>query len=122
MHELALACDVLDAAERAMGPGKRLLRVDLALGPLSGVSAEALTFCFSELAEQRGLGRAELVLCARPARIRCRACGHSYETDDFMKGCPRCDSLSREILSGFECELESVTFEESASDECAIQS
>ena len=112
MHELSIATDILEVVERTVGQGKRLLSVRLVLGTLSGVSADALQFCFTELADQEGFGRPTLEIDEMSAQVRCRDCNLMYPATDFTEGCPECQSLNREILSGYECVVDSVTIEE----------
>jgi len=112
MHELGIASKILDIVEHAVGVTPRVKSVQLILGTLAGVSAESLEFCFTELAQQRGLGRPELVITNLPSRVRCRNCALEYETEDFTLPCSQCNSLDKQILSGFECNVDSVTVEE----------
>jgi hydrogenase nickel incorporation protein HypA/HybF len=112
MHEFSIATEIIAAVERAVGAGARVQSVGLVLGRLSGVNAESLTFCFTELAESHGMGRAELVIDARPTRVRCRECGCEYETDEFETGCPACGAGAVEIISGYECDIDTITYEE----------
>jgi hydrogenase nickel incorporation protein HypA/HybF len=108
MHELSLAEEMLQMIAGVIGSGSRLERVNIVIGPLSGVSADSLRFCFTELAAMRGFGSPDLVVDETAASIRCRSCGLSYEVHEFTEGCPVCGSLERDILSGMECTLESI--------------
>ncbi len=112
MHELSVAADILDVVEQSIEPGQRVVSVQLVLGALSGVAAESLQFCFTELAESSGLGRPELIVREVPAEVQCRDCGVPHTATDFTVGCPQCGSLNREILSGFECVVETLTVQE----------
>ena len=112
MHEFSIATEIIAAVERAVGVGARVQSVGLVLGKLSGVNADSLTFCFTELAEAHGMGRTELVIDPRPPRVRCRECGREYETDDFMAGCPDCGVAAVEFISGYECDINAITYEE----------
>ena len=112
MHELSIAEAILNVVERTMESRKPIQSVQLTLGVLSGISADALRFCFTELAEQTGFGRPELVIAELLARVRCRDCGLEHQTADFTEGCPGCGSFKREILSGYECTVDTVTLEE----------
>lgn len=112
MHEFSIAEEILSVVERTLGGPKPVQSVQLTVGTLSNISAEALQFCFTEIAEQSGFGRPELKIVATPAQVRCRDCGRTEETQDFTEGCPGCNSFSREILSGYECVVDSITFEE----------
>jgi len=108
VHEFSLAEEMLVMISDVIGSGRRLERVNLVIGPLSGVSADSLRFCFTELAAMRGLGSPDLVVEEPPASLRCRSCGLSYEVHEFVEGCPACGSMERDILSGMECMLESI--------------
>lgn len=108
MHELSVAESILDVVEEAVGPAGQVAAVHLILGPLSGVSPEALLFCFSEVARPRRLGSPKLIIEQTAARIHCRDCGLDYESSDFFEGCPQCASLNREILSGHEMTVDWV--------------
>jgi len=112
MHEFSIATEIIGVVERSVGAGKHVRSVGLVLGRLSGVNPDSLTFCFTELAESHGMGRAELLIDPRAPRVRCRECGREYETDDFLAGCPGCGVAAVDIVSGYECEVNAITYEE----------
>lgn len=109
MHEFSVAESILDVVEQQVGRGTRLNEVHLTVGPLSGVAVDALRFCFTEVARQRGMGEPVLEVTEPPAEVVCRACGMTYEASDFYAGCPFCSSFDREIVSGRECSVDWVT-------------
>ncbi|MDM7993388.1 MAG: hydrogenase maturation nickel metallochaperone HypA [Candidatus Fermentibacter sp.] len=108
MHELSVASEILDVVEEALGHRESLRAVDLVLGPLSGVSAEALDFCFTEMASQRGFGRPVLRIRPTVAVVKCAECGASYEASDLAACCPACGGVFKQVLSGRECSVESI--------------
>jgi hydrogenase nickel incorporation protein HypA/HybF len=112
MHELSVASNILDVVEGALGGRRHIESVELVLGTLSGVSADSLQFCFTELAQQEGFGRPELRISETPAELRCRLCNCVHRILDFTEGCPECGSYDREIRSGYECFVNTVTIEE----------
>lgn len=113
MHEMSLASEILDLIERSLGRPEPLGSVSLVLGPLSGVSAGSLEFCFSEMASQRGFGYPLLLITHTLALVRCTGCGEEYQTGDFAASCQRCGHPGKHILTGRECSVESVeTLEE----------
>jgi len=103
---------MLETIEAQVGPGAPLCEVHVTIGPLSGVCAEALEFCFTEVAGMRGLGSPALTVDTPAAQVDCLECGRHYEGRDFYEGCPQCGSLRREILSGRECTVDWVRVEE----------
>lgn len=117
MHEFSIAESMLDLIESALHGARPLDRVDVTIGPLSGISPEALSFCFSEIARSRGFGEPELAIRRVDARLICTDCGREYETSDFYCFCPACGSMNRRILSGREFTVESVEFEEDDEEE-----
>lgn len=108
MHELSIAESILEMVEQAAGEGRMAVSVTLTLGPFSGVCADSLQFWFPEVAEQRGMGRPELVINEVPAKVHCLDCGLDYGTKNVMEGCPQCQSFNRKLLSGREFALESI--------------
>ena len=102
MHEFSIAEDILDIVQENAGPGAQVDCVHLILGPLSGVSPDALLFCFPEVAKPLGMGTPRLVIEETAAKVHCCDCGLDYESKEFYDGCPRCDSMNRQILSGQE--------------------
>lgn len=117
MHEYSLAQDMAEVIVSALGRPRMLESVTVVVGPLSGVSGESLTFCFTEVASRRGLGTPRLVVRKTLARMLCLKCGHEWRGDDFSPGCPACGSWERRIVSGREFFVESVEFDGEDSNE-----
>ena len=118
MHELSIALEMLDIAGRAIGGPKPVRSVRAVVGTLSGVCADSLRFCFSAVARQEGFGAAVLEVELRSATAVCRACGGGHVVEDFTEGCPACGSLHRDIKTGYECEVVSITLEDDDDGEC----
>jgi len=112
LHELSIAIQICRAvAERA--EGRRVASIDVEVGALSGVSADALDFCISEIAKAEGLGEPRVRISEAPAALKCE-CGEEYTTTDLLKECPSCGGYEREIISGMDimiraCDLEDET-------------
>jgi hydrogenase nickel incorporation protein HypA/HybF len=112
MHELSLADSILELVGPKVPGAEKLTAVHVTVGPLSGVCAESLRFGFDALAEERGFGRAKLVVRRTPARARCEGCGLEYACEDLMEGCPSCGALGRRVLSGDEFTVDSIELDE----------
>ena len=108
MHELSLAESVAEIIEREVGAGKALASVTLTVGPLAGVCAESLRFCFEDVAREHEFGTPELVINATPVRLHCRGCGREYAVEHVAEPCPHCGGLARKVLSGYEFTLDCV--------------
>lgn len=112
MHEMSLAQDMTRIIENALGRKAHLERVNVTIGPLSGISPESLRFCFTEIAKMQGFGEPELVINNTEAKMVCLECQTEYEAADLYQGCPKCGSISRRILSGRELSVDSVELDE----------
>jgi hydrogenase nickel incorporation protein HypA/HybF len=120
MHELSIARDITGIITRALGRPRRLDRVNVTIGPLSGISPESLRFCFTEVARSQGLGEPELCISETSASLVCLDCCREYSTDDFYDGCPDCGSMMRRIVTGREFTVDSVELDDEGDgrDEC----
>jgi hydrogenase nickel incorporation protein HypA/HybF len=112
VHELGIAEDILGLIAKQVTPPRAVGAVHLTLGPLSGVSGEALRFCFTEVAETRGYGRPTLHIDEPFAHVCCQDCKREYETREFLDGCPDCGSFRREIRTGMELTLDWIELED----------
>jgi hydrogenase nickel insertion protein HypA len=114
MHELSLAGNLIKTALEHTPDGGRLERIYISLGPLSGVCAESLDFCFHEVARKETGNTQDVVLTIKqvPARFLCLGCKKTYETFSVHEFCPACASLEREILSGNQFTIDSIEVEE----------
>lgn len=117
VHELSLAEEMVRIIREAIGGSGDLHAVTVVMGPLSGVCPESLSFCFTEVARQKGMGSPGLVIRRTDAVFRCSSCGFSWTAGDFAPGCPGCGSWEREILSGREFYIESAELNGENEDE-----
>jgi hydrogenase nickel incorporation protein HypA/HybF len=112
MHELSIAVEILDVVVPKIPAGGRLQAVQVTAGPLAGICADSLIFCFVEMAGQGGHPGAKLNVSRPPIRYRCHACQTDYAVDRVELPCPDCGSLERTMLSGAEFTIDSIEFEE----------
>ena len=125
MHEMGIACSILDAVAKAVAnnavdkqarrhPGVRATRVGVRIGELAAIDPEALRFCFEVMVrgtEQDGL---QLEIDRVPRQHRCAGCQEEFVIRDYDFRCPRCGTVSLDFASGDELEL---TFVEVSEDE-----
>lgn len=114
MHELSIAMSILDmTGEEARRRGVAVTAVHLRLGPLSGVSPEALRSAFELARENSDTPRADLVIEEAPLLISCPACGAGRAAVSASElRCVDCGSPAREIVSGRELEVVALEIEE----------
>lgn len=113
MHELPMIQDVLNVAlaEAAKAGAGRVTHAQLVIGPLSDVSAEAVRFYWEMLAQGTACAGARLTFEYPPARLTCKACGHTFDVNHGHRHCPVCASDQVQLLSGYEFYLESIDVE-----------
>lgn len=100
MHEAALAIEVLQLLERQAPSLSRITRVEIDVGALSCVDADALrTALLAALPGTLAEG-CDLALTPRPAQAQCLACGAHYSPPDRIEPCPQCGSARKQWLAG----------------------
>jgi len=111
MHELSLAESIVDIAVRH-ARGRRVTRVEVAVGHLRQVVPAALEFAFELVAQGTAVEGAELVLDEVPGAGLCGTCGVESRLDSFPLLCRSCGSSDLEIVAGEELLVESLDVEE----------
>ncbi|MFH1087998.1 MAG: hydrogenase maturation nickel metallochaperone HypA, partial [Chloroflexota bacterium] len=109
MHELAITEQILKlAVEKANDAGaKKVTRVSLVVGELSGVAPECVQFYFEFLRHDSIAGEATLSFAPVAARLRCRDCAAEFSPEAIWV-CPKCQGRNISIAAGRECHLESI--------------
>lgn len=113
MHEMGIAQSVIDMATREaeLKSARAVLRVSLAIGELSGVDTESLTFCFECLKKDTLLDNAALEIVYKRRRHRCLSCTQEFEVVNHDPSCPHCHREDTQFLSGDELELSQLELE-----------
>lgn len=107
MHELGLMEEVRRQALAAAAAdgAHRITAISLRVGALSGVEADALRFVFPVVMAGTIAEEAELRIVLERALCHCQPCGAPFEADDGCCDCPRCGTISRQLLSGRDLRL-----------------
>jgi hydrogenase nickel incorporation protein HypA/HybF len=113
MHEMGIAQSVIDMATREAGlkNARAVLRVSLAIGELSGVDTESLTFCFECLKKDTLLENAALEINYKRRRHLCPSCAREFEVLNHNPSCPQCHRPDTQFLGGDELELSQLELE-----------
>lgn len=120
MHDIAaaqsIAQTVLEVA-RAEG-ATRVERIHLALGAMTMLDPEQLSFWLEQILRGTIAEGAEVAIEHRPLTVRCAACGFEgpvetpedpiYHLMPFVPDCPACGDNELRVLSGNECIVESM--------------
>ena len=113
MHELSVCLSLLQqlqgiAAER---DARRITRIELSLGALSGVEADLLRNAWPIAAAGTIAVDAELVIEASGVVVRCKSCGAETEARPNRLLCGACGDYQTTLVSGDEMILQRVEFE-----------
>jgi len=112
MHELGITRNIVGIVGDAAA-GRRVRRVTLEIGKLSGVTVAAVRFCFDIVAEGTLLQGAVLEILEPAGRARCRACAAEFETATLWAACA-CGSRDLVRLQGEELLVKTMELEEAA--------
>jgi hydrogenase nickel incorporation protein HypA/HybF len=112
MHELAITQNIIAIVGEA-AKGRRVTRVTLEVGKLSGVMSDAIAFCFDIVAQDAGLEGATLEIREIEGRARCEACGLEFEAENLFTPCP-CGSYRSKRVRGEELLVKSIEMAEAA--------
>jgi hydrogenase nickel incorporation protein HypA/HybF len=108
MHELSIALSIIDGVEEEMERrGKsRVAAVHLRLGPLSGVSKDALLFSYGIAREGTILEGSRLEIEDTPVLLFCETCQQEVPAVSMQRlSCAICDNPSADIRRGSELEI-----------------
>ena len=105
MHELGITHSIVAIVEEA-AKGRRVQRVTLEVGAMSGVMSEAIAFCFDVVTAGTGVEGASLEIQEIEGRARCESCGAEFTTATLFALC-QCGSHRLTRLSGEELNVKS---------------
>ncbi|MFH9725124.1 hydrogenase maturation nickel metallochaperone HypA [Streptomyces sp. NPDC017254] len=111
MHEMSLAVAVVDQVEAAASTrgAVGVHSIELDVGELAGVVADALAFSFELACAGTVVEGAELITRTVPGTARCARCA-----EDWAVGmpprllCPGCGAAADELVSGRELQIREV--------------
>lgn len=107
MHEISLMEQALKAVFKSLAQagGKRITRVSMDVGRLSGVVPDALQFAFEALTPGTPAEGALLEIRECPAVGACEPCAKRFNIDGFDYSCPDCGGFDVDLVSGREFQL-----------------
>jgi hydrogenase nickel incorporation protein HypA/HybF len=110
MHELSIAVNIVELAteEAEKANARKVLKLVLEIGSLSGVLPEALEFAMEEAIKGSMLENAAISYNYIPAIANCPDCCNEFETDDYFKVCPVCNSTNTFFVKGKELNIKSI--------------
>lgn len=113
MHELSIAISIIETCteELKKTEAKKVSRVELQVGSLSGIEHEALTFSWDVATKGSPVEGAELILHKIDASAICLDCKNEFDLDDIYSTCPACNSIRNNITKGKELLIKSLIVE-----------
>jgi hydrogenase nickel incorporation protein HypA/HybF len=107
VHELSLLDRVreLALAQAQRHGASRITSITLRIGSLAGVDPEALQFAHEVVMADTIAAGSRLQLELVAAQCFCSPCGAPFAALDGVCVCPRCGTISGELLQGRELEL-----------------
>ncbi|GLR83747.1 hydrogenase maturation nickel metallochaperone HypA [Bradyrhizobium iriomotense] len=112
MHELGITRNIVAIVSDA-AKGRRVCRITVDIGELSGVMGEAVAFCFETVAKGSPLEGAVLDIRRIAGRAHCAACRSEFDQESLFTPCP-CGSRQFTRLQGEELRIRSMEIEEEA--------
>ncbi len=114
MHELSIAKSIIQIIEKAFESdfNKKITKVHLNIGRLSGIETDALTFGFSIIRKDTILANAELEINLINGLAKCKKCGTSFEMNSYGIPCPNCAEFSIDILQGKDMKVTQISVED----------
>ena len=102
MHELSLVASVFEVLEDEARKhcARRVSRVVLRVGVMSGAVPELLESAFESYKQGTLAATAKLDIVAVPVRLRCPDCGGEAVREDTDFSCAACGSRRVEIVEG----------------------
>lgn len=114
MHELSVIANLYEIMEeKAKEQGaKKITRVKLQVGVLSGVVPDFLETAFDIFKDDTMAAEAVLEIERVPLKILCMTCGLEKTSDGLIYICPKCGSNQIKNLAGTELILEKMDIEQ----------
>ncbi len=110
MHELSITQTMLELVlEQARQNGaKKVQRINLVIGEMSGVVDDCVRFYFDFLSRGTIAEEAQLSFKRVAPKARCRECGRKFKLNGLDWVCPHCRTTRIDIVEGKELFLESI--------------
>lgn len=110
MHEVSIVQSLINivctkAEENSL---TKVNKVSLKIGELSGVFEDSIRFAYKSISKGTIVEGAELVIEKVEATAQCDSCDFSFKINHFNKLCPKCQSFSSNILTGYELYINTI--------------
>lgn len=110
MHELSIALGIVKIAEdeTAKAKAKKVTKIELEIGVLSGVELESLNFVWESAIKYSVLEFAEKEITVVKGKGKCIDCDTEFDMENIYDICPKCNSNFKGILQGKELKVKAL--------------
>ncbi len=114
MHEFSIVDSLLHLAQEhaAKHNAKKVTKLEIKIGVLSGVEPDLLKTAFETFKEGTICEEAEFIMNIQPVVIKCNKCGFEGELSKDEYLCPKCQSGEIKIIDGEDMYLMSLELEQ----------
>ncbi len=114
MHEFSIVDSLLHLAEEHASKhnAKKVTKLEIKIGVLSGVEPELLQTAFDTFKEGTICEESEFIMKIQPVVVKCQNCGFEGELSKDEYLCPKCQSAEIKIIDGEDMYLMSLELEE----------
>ena len=111
MHELSLAYEVIELAQREALKNhvSRISEMEIEVGDLSGVEADAFQSALGLIVKDTLLENTSIQIKREAAQGKCFICNNWFEMKERMATCPVCQRFPTEISGGHSFRVISIT-------------
>lgn len=113
MHEMAITQSMVDLVleEARKGGAHKVKNINLVLGELSGVVGDCVQLYFGLMSKDTIAEGAVISFKLVATQAKCWQCATVFEVKESDWVCPRCHSISVELVAGNELFVESIEVE-----------
>jgi hydrogenase nickel incorporation protein HypA/HybF len=110
MHELAICSNIIKILKTQV-VNKKIKKIWLRIGEISGVNCDAIQFSFPIAARNTIAENAEIELIHVHARGKCNTCHAEIKITTLFDACQYCNNYDYEIIQGNELQIIKVEVE-----------
>lgn len=113
MHEYSIVQSLLESCEEHAkeNEAKKVTKVIVKIGVLSGVEPDLLKTAFDTFKEQTICNEAIFVMNIQKIKIECKDCNKQSILEKNEFSCPKCNSINIDVLDGEDMFLMSLEME-----------
>lgn len=114
MHEYSIAQSIMQIvlAEAEKANARKILKISLKIGDLTGVFPDSLSFCLDLCSKGTIAENAHLTIEKVPIRGYCHHCNKVFLIEDNQYICQNCGNLKIELVTGRELQINHLEIED----------